>query len=205
MSYIGTGAQGVSRQDARGSMLPRHLLCLCCVIGLARHMQALRAALPSAHLRQGHPASVSPALLTAAGFSNLEGVDLRSERNIFILGFGLYCGLSGAPPSWAAGGREAAAAVPTFQGRSPHSGPAVHHACPNAAPAPAYLAPPSRCVPPHPAPPARHVLGPCAACAALMCGMCWAHAPPQCPNTSTPTPTRTATAPSTPAPPASTT
>lgn len=36
-----------------------------------------------------------------AGFSNLEGVDLRSERNIFILGFGLYCGLSGessAPP-----------------------------------------------------------------------------------------------------------
>lgn len=33
-----------------------------------------------------------------AGFSNLEGVDLRSERNIFILGFGLYCGLSGGEP-----------------------------------------------------------------------------------------------------------
>ncbi len=24
-------------------------------------------------------------------------MDLRSERNIFILGFGLYCGLSGEP------------------------------------------------------------------------------------------------------------
>lgn len=34
------------------------------------------------------------ALIAGVGLSNLEGVNLRNERNIFILGFGLYTGLS---------------------------------------------------------------------------------------------------------------
>ncbi len=35
-----------------------------------------------------------PCPASPAGFSNLDGENLHSERTIFILGFGLYCGLS---------------------------------------------------------------------------------------------------------------
>lgn len=33
-------------------------------------------------------------IIAGVGFSNLQGVNLQSHRNILILGFGLYCGLS---------------------------------------------------------------------------------------------------------------
>ncbi|KAL4431929.1 hypothetical protein ABPG77_000196 [Micractinium sp. CCAP 211/92] len=60
--------------------------------GLIGKFGALWASIPQALI--GGLFTVMFALIAGVGFSNLEGVDLRSERNIFILGFGLYCGLS---------------------------------------------------------------------------------------------------------------
>lgn len=57
----------------------------------------LGAAAPARSLSGRRPRPSPPSacsLIAGVGFSNLEGVDLHSERNIFILGFGLY---SGAP------------------------------------------------------------------------------------------------------------
>ncbi|KAL4459050.1 hypothetical protein ABPG75_013915 [Micractinium tetrahymenae] len=85
--------------------------CFMLVFGLIGKFGALWASIPQAGtawllssppgrpLRVVYPLSaglfvVMFSLIAGVGFSNLEGVDLRSERNIFILGFGLYCGLS---------------------------------------------------------------------------------------------------------------
>ncbi|EFN51042.1 hypothetical protein CHLNCDRAFT_141545 [Chlorella variabilis] len=62
------------------------------ILGTIGKFGALFASIPQAMVAGMFTVMFS--LIAGVGFSNLEGVDLHSERNIFILGFGLY---SGAP------------------------------------------------------------------------------------------------------------